>query len=93
MYQPNPINTDHIDVPESLKDLTEDIARQVHEIWALGRQKEGWRYGESRDDKLKTTPCFVSYDDLPDSEREYDRNTAIGTVKLILALGYRIEKD
>lgn len=93
MYKPEPINTDHIELSADLLDLTEEIAKQVHEIWALGRVNEGWSYGEKRDDKLKTTPCLVPYDELPDAEKQYDRNTALGTIKLILALGYQVKKD
>jgi hypothetical protein len=35
----------------------------------------------------------VPYDQLPESEKEYDRKMATGTIKAILALGYRIEKS
>lgn len=93
MYKPKPINTDHVELSADLLDLTEKIAKQVHEIWALGRVNEGWSYGEKRDDNLKTTPCLVPYEELPDSEKSYDRSTALGTIKLIKALGYRIEKE
>ena len=93
MYKPQPVNTDGIVLPESLLELTEKIAENVHENWALGRVSEGWTYGESRDDEKKTTPCLVPYDALSDSEKEYDRNTAIQTLKLIVALGYKIEKQ
>lgn len=40
----------------------------------------------------KTTPCLVPYDELPESEKEYDRNTAIETLKLIIKLGYKITR-
>ncbi|MCR5783067.1 MAG: Ryanodine receptor Ryr [Clostridia bacterium] len=93
MYKPEPINTDHIGLPDDLIDLTEDIARQVHEIWALGRINDGWIYGEKRDDGLKTTPCLVPYEELSESEKAFDRNTAMSAIRLIKALGYRIEKD
>jgi len=92
MYTPHPIDTKDISLPEDLLPLTEKIAEQVHEIWAKGRVAEGWTYGEVRDDARKTTPCLVPYDALPESEKEYDRNTALETLKLIAALGYRIEK-
>ncbi len=92
MYKPNPIDTEQIKLPESLLQLTEQIAENVHENWAEGRVKEGWTYGERRDDKLKTTPCLVPYSELTDSEKQYDRNTAIQTLKLIVALGYEIKK-
>ena len=92
MYRPNPVDTSGVELPAELLELTEKIAENVHDNWAAGRIAEGWTYGETRDDKLKTTPCLVPYDELTDSEKEYDRNTALQTLKLIAALGYTIEK-
>ncbi len=92
MYKPNPIDTSRIQLPDELLELTEKIAENVHENWSLGRIAEGWVYGAVRDDKNKTTPCLVPYSELTESEKEYDRVTAIQTLKLIVALGYRIEK-
>jgi hypothetical protein len=92
MYQPNPVDTTGVELPRELLELTEEIAENVHEIWAQGRVAEGWTYGPARDDEKKTTPCLVPYDQLPDSEKQYDRNTALETLKLITALGYKIEK-
>ena len=91
-YTPNPINTDDVELDDVLLELTEKLAENVHEMWALGRINDGWRYGEKRDDAAKTHPCLVPYSQLPDSEREYDRNTAMSTLKLIVKLGYKIEK-
>lgn len=93
MYTPKPLNTDKIVLPEDLLRLTEKIAENVHETWSLGRIAEGWTYGEKRDDVKKETPCLVPYADLPESEKEYDRRTALETLKLIVALGYKIEKE
>ncbi|MCQ2306665.1 MAG: Ryanodine receptor Ryr [Bacteroidales bacterium] len=92
IYTPNPINTDDVELNGVLLELTEKLAENVHEMWALGRINDGWRYGEKRDDAAKTHPCLVPYSQLPDSEREYDRNTAMSTLKLIVKLGYKIEK-
>ena len=92
MYRPNPVDTSGVELPAELLELTEKIAENVHDNWAAGRIAEGWTYGEVRDDSLKTTPCLVPYDELTDSEKEYDRNTALQTLKLIAALGYTIEK-
>lgn len=93
MYKPEPIDTKNVSLPKELLELTEKIAENVHEIWALGRVSEGWTYGEERDDARKTTPCLVPYSELPENEKEYDRNTALETLKLIAALGYKIEKE
>ena len=91
-YTPKPIDTGMIELPAELLALTEQIAEQVHEIWAAGRIAEGWTFGEQRDDARKQTPCLVPYAELPEAEKEYDRNTALNTLKMVLALGYRIEK-
>lgn len=93
MYTPNPIDTTNIKLPEELLALTEKIAENVHENWSVGRISQGWTYGEKRDDIKKETPCLVPYSELPESEKEYDRKTALETLKLIVALGYKIEKE
>lgn len=92
MYKPNPVDTSDVKLPDSLLELTEKIAENVHDIWARGRINDGWTYGETRDDAKKTHPCIVPYAELDDGEKEYDRNTALETLKLIVALGYKIEK-
>ena len=93
MYKPEPISTDGVALSEELLQLTEKIAENVHEVWAACRLAEGWTYGEKRDDALKQTPCLVPYGELPEPEKEYDRKTALETLKLVIALGYRIEKN
>lgn len=91
-YTPNPINTDHVVLNEELLQLVEKLAENVHDVWAASRIAEGWTYGPVRDDATKQTPCLVPYDRLPESEKDYDRNTAMGTLKLILSLGFEITK-
>jgi ryanodine receptor 2 len=86
------MDTSAVVLPPELLELTEQIAENVHENWAKARFDEGWRYGKERSDSQKTTPCLVPYDQLMDSEKEYDRITALQTLKLIVALGYKIEK-
>lgn len=72
--------------------LTEKLAENTHDVCAEGRIKGGWTYGEKRDDALKHHPCLVPYSELSESEKEYDRNTALETLKLILKLGYSVKK-
>ena len=91
-YTTAPLDTRDIELPKELDELIERMARNVHEVWAQGRMAEGWTWGEQRDDKLKTHPCLVPYEELPDAEREYDRQTAVQTLKLILKLGFKIHK-
>lgn len=91
-YTPQPIDTSHIQLPDELNPLLEAMAKNVHEIWAKERMAQGWSYGEKRDDALKHHPCLVAYEDLPEEEKVYDRNTSVETLKLILKLGFSIKK-
>lgn len=91
-YIPNPVDTTGIELPEEMTALVEKMAKNVHEVWAESRIKEGWTYGPSRDDKKKTHPCLVPYEDLPENEKTYDRDTAVGTLKLIMKLGFSVEQ-
>ena len=93
MYKPNPVDTKDVVLDKELLELVERIAENVHEVWALGRMNDGWTYGAYRDDEKKETPCLVPYDELSESEKQYDRNTAMETIKLVIKLGYSIEKQ
>ena len=91
-YRPKPIDTSAVSLPVELEPLVEQMAKNVHEVWAQKRIEEGWKYGEKRDDELRLHPCLVSYEQLPEIEKEYDRSTALETLKLIIKLGFTIEK-
>ncbi len=91
-YQPRPIDTTAIVLPADLLELTERLAENAHDIWARARMREGWSLGSARDDARKLHPDLVPYQDLPEQEKQYDRNAALETLKAIVALGYCIEK-
>lgn len=90
-YIPAPIDNRSIELSPELHGLIEVLARNNHELWATRRMAEGWRYGAKRDDEKKETPALVPYEKLTESEKEYDRENAIETLKTIVALGGRIE--
>lgn len=92
-YTPHPIDTKDVALPKELSALAEDIAKNVHEVWSEGRMKDGWTYGEERNDAEKKHPCLVPYEELSEEEKEYDRNTSVETIKLILKLGFKITRD
>ena len=92
-YTPQPIDTQDVVLTEELNILAEDIAKNVHEVWSQGRMNEGWTYGEERDDSQKHHPCLVPYEELAESEKEYDRKTSQETLKLIMKLGFKIVKE
>ncbi len=91
-YIPSPVSTEDVVLPQHLMELTERIAENVHDVWAAERIREGWVYGEYRDSELMTSPDLVPYSELPESEKEYDRRTALETLKLMVKLGYSIER-
>lgn len=91
-YEPKPIDTSNAVLPAELDELVEKLARNVHDVWAKSRIDEGWTYGEQRNDLLKQHPCLVEYNELPESEKEYDRNSSTETLKAIILFGFKISK-
>jgi len=92
-YHPKLIDLEYVELPEGFDELREAIAENAHDRWALERQSEGWTYGPKRDDSKLETPDMVPYAQLPESEKQYDRVMAEETLKLLTALGYKIEKN
>lgn len=89
-YHPNPADLSNITLSDDLKALGELMASNAHNVWALERQSEGWTYGPKRDDNTLQTPDMLPYSQLPETEKQYDRLMATSTLKLLIALGYRI---
>ncbi len=92
-YSPKPIDTSAVTLSAELVALTEKLAESTHDQWALQRMKDGWSWGKKRDDDKKTHPSLIPYAELSESEKEYDRLTAMETLKAIIALGYKIERE
>jgi len=89
-YQPSPVDTSSVKLPDTLLALTETIARNTHEVWAHKRMEEGWRYGERRDDVKKLHPNLIPYEQLAEEDKDYDRATAMNAIRLMVRLGYTI---
>lgn len=89
-YVPNPVDTTDVKLPMELELLVEEMAKNVHEVWAQTRISQGWSFGEERNDAAKKHPCLVPYEELSEEEKTYDRNTSVQTLKLILKLGFKI---
>jgi hypothetical protein len=71
-------------VPEFTGAEVEQMAVLEHGRWNVERLREGWRYGKQRDDARRIHDCLVSWEDLPDDIRQYDRE-AVRTFPEILA--------
>lgn len=92
IYEPSPIGLDDVELSEALSELQEAIAENAHEIWAKNRRDQGWSYGPERNDQKKETPDMIPYCNLPESEKLYDREMAMQTLKLVKKLGFDIVK-
>lgn len=91
-YNPVPVDVGDIVLPEALAELTEALAGNTHDAWARSRMDQGWTYGLRRDDRHRKHPDLLPYELLPEQEKAYDRQSAIGAIKLIVKLGYTIRK-
>merc|ERR1712216_528313 len=91
-YTPKPIDLSKVSMPTELEHLTETLAENAHDEWARQRIKDGWTFGEQRNDELRHHPCLVPYDYLTETEKEYDRLTAMNTLRLLIGLGFKIER-
>jgi len=92
-YLPNPIDTSTIKLSKDIQDLQEKLAENIHAVWASQRVQQGWTYGPERNDLKKEHPNLVPYCELSEEDKDYDRNTANETLKVIISLGYTIQKD
>ena len=93
VYNPQPINVEDAELSTELMELGEAIAENVHEVWAMKRKAEGWSWGPERNDSLLQTPDMIPYSNLPEAEKDYDRQLAFQTLRLVQKMGYRIVKD
>jgi len=64
------------------EDEIETMARAEHIRWCWDKILHGWIYGRVKDDRKKTHPAIIPYEDLSESEKEKDREL----VRLIPAL-------
>lgn len=92
MYKPEPIDISEIELSAELKEISERLSKNTHEIWSYGKLAAGWKYGDTVNSEKKEHPSLVPYEMLSESEKDYDRRTTIGTIKTLIAMGYTIKK-
>jgi class 3 adenylate cyclase/tetratricopeptide (TPR) repeat protein len=92
-FKPSVIDTSGTALPGELQELVETLAKNTHNVWAQQRLLDGWSYGRHRDDKSKRHPGLIAYEQLTESEKDYDRNTAVETLKAIQKVGYQLVRS
>jgi hypothetical protein len=88
-----PLDASRVQLRPELLELTELLARHVHETWVRMRLDEGWTFGPKRDDDRREHPSLIPYAELPDIEKEIDRQVTLATLKAMIALGFDISRS
>uniref|UniRef100_A0A158P902 Ryanodine receptor 44F n=1 Tax=Angiostrongylus cantonensis TaxID=6313 RepID=A0A158P902_ANGCA len=92
-FVPQPVDISDTILPHLINDIHPRFAENLHELWAMRKIELGWSYGETRSETLRKHPCLTSFDRLPATEKQYNINLALDTLKTIEALGYHLITD
>ena len=68
------LNNKYVDT--LIDNLKVNLASGIHDQWSTERFNSGWKYGDARNDLLKTNPCLVHFKLLPKFEQEIDLKIA-----------------
>jgi hypothetical protein len=66
------------------------LARMEHDGWMEEKRKQGWKSGETRDERLQIHPLLIPYDDLPWNEKEKDRDSVLEFPNRVAGAGCKI---
>ncbi|KAM4724212.1 ryanodine receptor 3 [Anableps anableps] len=91
-FDPKPINTANIVLPEKLEHFTNKYAEHCHEKWSAEKVLLGWKYGDCVDEKVKTHPQLRTYKALTEKEKEIYRLPIRDSLKSMLAMGWSIDR-
>ncbi|KAM8832097.1 ryanodine receptor 3 isoform 3-T3 [Spinachia spinachia] len=91
-FDPKPVNTANISLPEKLEYIANKYAEHSHDKWSSEKASAGWKHGDSLDERAKTHPLLKPYKALSDKERETYRWPVRESLKSMLAMGWNIER-
>ncbi|XP_031717453.1 ryanodine receptor 3 isoform X4 [Anarrhichthys ocellatus] len=91
-FDPKPINTANISLPEKLEYIANKYAEHSHDKWSSEKVSIGWKHGDSLDEQAKTHPLLKPYKALSEKERETYRWPVRESLKSMLAMGWNIER-
>ncbi|MGA2434655.1 MAG: RyR domain-containing protein [Bryobacteraceae bacterium] len=86
-----------VDVPPViLSDFTdaevERMAELEHGRWNVERLRDGWRYGKQRDDPRKIHDCLISWQELSDEIKKYDRDAVRAFPEILAKAGLEVRR-
>ena len=70
----------------------EQLARMEHDRWMRDKIRDGWRYGPKRDDAARIHPLLVPWEELPESERDKDRNPMRELPQMLARVGLEVQR-
>ncbi|MED6280063.1 hypothetical protein CHARACLAT_007033, partial [Characodon lateralis] len=91
-FEPKPINTANISLPEKLEYIANKFAEHSHDKWASEKMSAGWKHGDSLDEQTRTHPLLKPYKALSEKERETYRWPVKESLKSMLAMSWNIER-
>ncbi|XP_030575089.1 ryanodine receptor 3 [Archocentrus centrarchus] len=91
-FDPKPINTANIALPEKLEHFANKYAEHTHEKWSAEKVLLGWKYGDCVDEKAKTHPQLRTYKALTEKEKDIYRWPIRESLKSMLAMGWSIDR-
>ncbi|XP_047191096.1 ryanodine receptor 2-like isoform X3 [Scophthalmus maximus] len=91
-FDPQPVDTSNMSVPERLEFVVNKYAEHTHEKWSLDKFANGWVHGEQLCENSKVHPLLKPYRALAEKEKEAYRWASKETMKSMLAFGWSIER-
>ncbi len=70
--------------------IAEELAKHEHDRWMNERLRNGWVYGVPRDNARKHHPMLIDWDQLPEVEKDKDRDTVKNLPHLVAKAGFRL---
>ncbi|XP_061602252.1 ryanodine receptor 3 isoform X2 [Cololabis saira] len=91
-FEPKPVNTANISLPEKLEYIANKYAEHSHDKWSSDKMSAGWKHGDNVDEQSKTHPLLKPYKSLSEKERETYRWPVKESLKSMLAMGWNMER-
>ncbi|XP_053366812.1 ryanodine receptor 2 [Clarias gariepinus] len=91
-FNPQPVDTSNVNVPEKLDHFINKYAEHSHEKWSMERFANGWVHGEQLCEASKVHPLLKAYKGLSEKDKEVYRWPIRETLKTMLSWSWSIER-
>ncbi|XP_057257160.1 ryanodine receptor 1-like, partial [Pezoporus wallicus] len=91
-FDPKPVETLNVIIPEKLDGFINKYAEFTHEKWAFDKIQNNWSFGEAVDEEAKTHPMLRPYKTFSEKDKEIYRWPIKESLKAMLAWEWTVEK-